>query len=64
MAEDFVLGGQVHSDAPYQGASSHKLVFEEITGFNVVSLPSNGIFEGEAVAKIVANISVVLVSSS
>jgi hypothetical protein len=64
LTEDLVVAGTLHPDEPYQGSFNRKLRFDEIDGFNTVSVDYNVVFDGNVAHKIVVTYTVNLVSSS
>lgn len=61
---DGIVGSHEHPNVPYQGNFNRKLFFEEIDGFNVMSLDYNVVLGAEFAVKTIANLTVVLVASS
>ena len=64
LTQDVVVGGTLHPDEPYQGSFNRKLRFDEMDGFNTVSVDYNVVFDGNVAHKIIVTYTVSLISSS
>ena len=64
LTQDVVVNGILNPDQPYQGSFNRKLRFDEIDGFNTVSVDYNVIVGGDIVHKIIVTYTVNLIASA
>ena len=64
LTQDVVVNGSLDPDKPYQGNFNRKLRFDEIDGFNTVSVDYNVIVGGDVAHKLIVIYTVNLISSS
>jgi hypothetical protein len=64
LTQDVVVSGTLRPDVPYQGSFNHKLRFDEIDGFNTVSVDYNAALDENVAHKVIVTYTVNLVSSS
>ena len=58
LTQDVVAAGTVHPDEPYQGSFNRKLRFDEIDGFNTVSVDYNVVVDGNVEHKVIVTYTV------
>ena len=64
LTQDVVSGGTLHPDQSYQGNFNRKLRFDEMDGFNTLSVDYNVLFDSNVAIQIIVSYTVSLISSS